>query len=191
MSKHLSVTLLSFTVSCVSNSFLLRRRRLWAVECRVHPLRWPIYCKGSASLNRSRPKCCREAPKEQHRLGYLHTLREICQQPSTWIRTSERMRQSAPALFRLLEGISSLTLSGSGSSDYAGGCVRLVLQRELDINTRAIPGGTLLIRKPCTTHWQTGTDGVAGACRGQPGECGRASPDVQDRAQDPPSGADV
>jgi tagatose-6-phosphate ketose/aldose isomerase len=84
------------------------------------------------------------SPEEQHRLGYFHTLREICQQPSTWIRTSELMRQSAPALSRLIEGVSSLTFSGSGSSDYAGDCVRMVLQRELGINTRAISGGTLL-----------------------------------------------
>ena len=84
------------------------------------------------------------SPEEQRRLGYFHTLHEICQQPSTWIRTSELMRQSAPALSRLIEGISSLTLSGSGSSDYAGDCARIVLQKELAINTRAIPGGTLL-----------------------------------------------
>jgi tagatose-6-phosphate ketose/aldose isomerase len=84
------------------------------------------------------------SPEEQHRLGYFHTLREICQQPSTWICTSELMRQSAPALSRLIEGISSLTFSGSGSSDYAGDCVRMALQRELAINTRAVPGGTLL-----------------------------------------------
>jgi tagatose-6-phosphate ketose/aldose isomerase len=84
------------------------------------------------------------SPEEQRRLGYFHTLREICQQPSTWIRTSELMRQSAPALSRLIDGISSLTLTGSGSSDYAGDCARMVLQKELAINTRAIPGGTLL-----------------------------------------------
>ena len=28
---------------------------------------------------------------EQTRLGYFHTLREICQQPWTWLRTCERM----------------------------------------------------------------------------------------------------
>ena len=84
------------------------------------------------------------SPEEQRRLGYFHTLREICQQPSTWIRTGELMRQSAPALFQLIEGISSLTFSGSGSSDYAGDCVRMLLRKELDINTQAIPGGTLL-----------------------------------------------
>ena len=82
--------------------------------------------------------------EEQRRKGYFHTLREICQQPSTWIGTAERMLQSAPALSSLLQGIGSLTLSGSGSSDYAGNCVRNALQCELDVNTQAIPGGTLL-----------------------------------------------
>jgi hypothetical protein len=54
------------------------------------------------------------------------------------------IQQSAPALSQLIEGISSHTFSGSASSDYAGDGVRMVLQRELDINTQAIPGGTLL-----------------------------------------------
>jgi hypothetical protein len=39
---------------------------------------------GVAELTRS--------PEEQRRLGYFHTLREICQQPSTWLRTCELMR---------------------------------------------------------------------------------------------------
>jgi tagatose-6-phosphate ketose/aldose isomerase len=85
------------------------------------------------------------SPEEQHRLGYFHTLREICQQPSTWTATSELMRQSAPALSRIMDGIGSLIFSGSGSSDYAGDCVRMPLERELGIHTRAIPGGTLLM----------------------------------------------
>jgi tagatose-6-phosphate ketose/aldose isomerase len=85
------------------------------------------------------------SPEEQHRLGYFHTLREICQQPSTWIATSELMRQSAPALSPIMDGICGLIFSGSGSSDYAGDCVRMPLERELAIPTRAIPGGTLLM----------------------------------------------
>jgi tagatose-6-phosphate ketose/aldose isomerase len=99
------------------------------------------------TLSRSQPiaaEMLARSPAEQHRLGYFHTLREICQQPSTWIRTGELMRHSAPALSQLIEGISSLTLSGSGSSAYAGDCVRMVLRKELGINTQAIPGGTLL-----------------------------------------------
>ncbi len=84
------------------------------------------------------------SPEEQQRLGYFHTLREICQQPSTWIRTGELMAQSALDLRGIVEGISSLTLSGSGSSEFAGDCVRMVLQKELGVDAQAIAGGTLL-----------------------------------------------
>ena len=83
-------------------------------------------------------------PEEQRRLGYVHTLREICQQPWTWVRTAELMQQLARVLSPLVEGISSLVLSGSGSSDFAGDCVRMVLQKELSVSTQAIPGGMLL-----------------------------------------------
>jgi tagatose-6-phosphate ketose/aldose isomerase len=83
-------------------------------------------------------------PEEQRRLGYVHTLREICQQPWTWIRTAELMQQFAPVLSPVVERISSLVLSGSGSSEFAGDCVRMVLQKELSVNAQAIPGGTLL-----------------------------------------------
>src|ERR1035437_5988303 len=99
------------------------------------------------TLSKSQPiaaEMLARSPEEQHRLGYFHTLREICQQPSTWIRTGELMRHSAPALSQLIEGISSLTFSGSGSSAYASDRVRMVLRKELGINTQAIPGGTLL-----------------------------------------------
>src|SRR5882757_980831 len=82
--------------------------------------------------------------EEQQHLGYFHTLREICQQPSTWTHTSELMVQSTPALLHRLEGISSLTLTGSGSSEYAGDCVRMVLQKELGVNVQAVAGGALL-----------------------------------------------
>jgi tagatose-6-phosphate ketose/aldose isomerase len=81
---------------------------------------------------------------EQRRLGYFHTLREICQQPSTWMRTSELMRGQRADLRSALAGIASLTLTGSGSSEYAGHCVRLPLQSELGIITQAIGGGDLL-----------------------------------------------
>jgi hypothetical protein len=51
------------------------------------------------------------------------------------------MRQSAPALSRIIDATCSLILSGSGSSDSAGDSVRMPLERELGIHTRAIPGG--------------------------------------------------
>jgi tagatose-6-phosphate ketose/aldose isomerase len=82
--------------------------------------------------------------EEQQHLGYFHTLREIRQQPSTWSRTAELMVQSVSLLLHSLERISSLTLTGSGSSEFAGDCVRMVLQKELGINVQAVSGGALL-----------------------------------------------
>jgi tagatose-6-phosphate ketose/aldose isomerase len=86
-----------------------------------------------------------DAPIEiQRERGYFHTLREICQQPSTWLATSETMLGAAPAIARSLEGIQSLILTGSGSSEFAGECVRLPLESDLGIFTESIGGGTLL-----------------------------------------------
>src|SRR5216684_3423155 len=82
---------------------------------------------------------------EQRRLGYFHTLREICQQPWTWPRTCERMIGSRDSLRGDLKGIQSLALTGSGSSEYAAECVRSPLQNELGIPTESISGGALLM----------------------------------------------
>ncbi len=82
---------------------------------------------------------------EQKRLGYFHTLREICQQPWTWLRTCERMVASSDSLGRDLAGIRHLSLTGSGSSEYAAECVRLPLRNELGICTESISGGALLM----------------------------------------------
>jgi tagatose-6-phosphate ketose/aldose isomerase len=82
---------------------------------------------------------------EQQRLGYFHTLREICQQPWTWLRTCERMIASSDSLRQDLAGIRHLSLTGSGSSEYAAECVRLPLQNELGICTESISGGALLM----------------------------------------------
>src|SRR6266849_7534878 len=82
---------------------------------------------------------------EQERLGYFHTLREICQQPWTWLRTCERMIAARDTLRRDLAGILHLSLTGSGSSEYAAECVRLPLQNKLGICTESISGGALLM----------------------------------------------
>jgi tagatose-6-phosphate ketose/aldose isomerase len=82
--------------------------------------------------------------EEQHRRGYFHTLHEILQQPSSWIHTAEQMSALAPDLRSCLAGIRNLALTGSGSSEYAGHCVRLALQNQLGVNTLAIGGGELL-----------------------------------------------
>src|SRR6266404_4617216 len=82
---------------------------------------------------------------EQKRLGYFHTLREICQQPWTWLRTCDRMMASRERLRLHVAGIRSLVLTGSGSSEYAAQCVCLPLQNELGISTESISGGALLM----------------------------------------------
>ena len=99
------------------------------------------------TLSKNQPKAeelLARTPKEQRRLGYFHTLREICQQPATWMQTCSLMLSCAPILKEGLQGIASLILTGSGSSEYAGDCVRLVLQNELRVTTQAIGGGILL-----------------------------------------------
>lgn len=82
--------------------------------------------------------------EEQQRRGYFHTLREILQQPSSWTHTAEQMIKLGPLLRQALAGICNLVLTGSGSSEYAGDCVRLLLQSRLGINALAIAGGGLL-----------------------------------------------
>jgi tagatose-6-phosphate ketose/aldose isomerase len=84
------------------------------------------------------------AAEEQHRRGYFHTLREILQQPSSWIHTAEQMSALASDLRGCVAGIRNLVLTGSGSSEYAGHCVRLALQNQLAVNTLAVGGGVLL-----------------------------------------------
>jgi tagatose-6-phosphate ketose/aldose isomerase len=82
---------------------------------------------------------------EQRRLGYFHTLHEICQQPWTWLRTCERMIQSREALASTLAGVRCLTLTGSGSSQYAAECVIAALQIGLKLPIGSVGGGDLLI----------------------------------------------
>jgi tagatose-6-phosphate ketose/aldose isomerase len=81
---------------------------------------------------------------DQKRLGYFHTLREICQQPETWLRTCDQMVAATEIVRQLHAGIRSLALTGSGSSQYAGECICLALQNDLNIQVASVGGGTLL-----------------------------------------------
>lgn len=85
-----------------------------------------------------------QSREQQERDGYFHTLREILQQPSTWLDSAERMLGKTVELAQRLDGIRSLVLTGSGSSEYAGACVRLALQDALGVATATVSGGTLL-----------------------------------------------
>ena len=83
---------------------------------------------------------------EQKKLGYFHTLREICQQPWTWLRTCEQMIASRARLQEHLDGVKNLVFTGSGSSEYAGDCVRLPLRNELGISVEVASGGALVMQ---------------------------------------------
>src|SRR5262245_11420729 len=82
--------------------------------------------------------------------GYGHTLREICQQPVTWIETASRLTRSRPLLDATLDaagarnGKGPLILTGSGSSLYAGECLAVPLQESLLIPVSAVAAGQLL-----------------------------------------------
>jgi tagatose-6-phosphate ketose/aldose isomerase len=82
---------------------------------------------------------------EQRQLGYFHTLHEICQQPWTWLRTCERMIGFREGLSTTLAGVRILTLTGSGSSQYAAECVMSALRDDLKLPIGSVGGGDLLI----------------------------------------------
>jgi tagatose-6-phosphate ketose/aldose isomerase len=83
---------------------------------------------------------------DQRQLGYFHTLREICQQPWTWLRTCEQMIASRDSLLEHVNGVKNLVFTGSGSSEYAGDCVRLPVRNELGISVEVVSGGTLVMQ---------------------------------------------
>ncbi len=82
--------------------------------------------------------------EEQHRSGFFHTLREILQQPSTWRETADLMQENLPLLRQEVSDVKAIMLTGSGSSEYAGESVRLVLQDLLGIPAETVGGGKIL-----------------------------------------------
>jgi len=87
---------------------------------------------------------------EQNRRGHLHTLREITQQPYTWVETARHLAPRAGELRSALEHVVGngragfLALTGSGSSLYAGECLAPGLQRSLGIAVQGVASGELL-----------------------------------------------
>ncbi len=79
-----------------------------------------------------------------NRLGYTHTLPEILQQPETWLQTAAEVHARMGRLQALLEGCAYVVLTGSGSSEYAGECVRLFLQKTLRRPVQTVGSGSLL-----------------------------------------------
>jgi tagatose-6-phosphate ketose/aldose isomerase len=81
---------------------------------------------------------------EQLQKGYGHTLREIGQQPVTWLETAARMGGLVPLLEASLAGAEAVVFTGSGSSVYAGECVAPCLQEALGVPVTAVPAGLIL-----------------------------------------------
>jgi tagatose-6-phosphate ketose/aldose isomerase len=77
--------------------------------------------------------------------GYRHTIREICQQPATWLETARRMRDVRDPLRVCLAGCQRIVLTGSGSSEYAGVCVAPDLRQRLRLPVDVRGGGSLLL----------------------------------------------
>jgi tagatose-6-phosphate ketose/aldose isomerase len=91
-------------------------------------------------------------PAEQQACGYADTLREILQQPTTWLGTADLLCQSSlreQLQAALAPRPSHIVLTGSGSSMYIGECLAPSLQLGLGIPTQAIAAGSLL------THWRS------------------------------------
>ena len=87
---------------------------------------------------------------EQLAMGYGHTLREIAQQPVTWLETAAHVAAHAAAIESLLmesgvrDRTGALVLTGSGSSLYAAECLAPALQRELRVPVSAVSAGQIL-----------------------------------------------
>jgi len=84
------------------------------------------------------------SPEERIRRGYGHTVREIAQQPLTWLETADRMRGLLPVIDDSLDGMPSVVFTGSGSSIYAAECVAPCLQRTLGVPVSEVPAGLIL-----------------------------------------------
>lgn len=98
-----------------------------------------------ANLQPAAAEILSKPAEEQQKAGYFHTLREIFQQPATWVKTAEQMVASAAELHECLRGTKTVVFTGSGSSEFAGDCVLPSVKRELGVVAEVIGGGTLLI----------------------------------------------
>jgi tagatose-6-phosphate ketose/aldose isomerase len=78
--------------------------------------------------------------------GFHYTIREICQQPVTWLETARWMKNFRPEIADSLAGCRRIVLTGSGSSQYAGECVAPALRKDLRRPVEVQGGGELLLR---------------------------------------------
>lgn len=83
---------------------------------------------------------------EQRQRGYVDTLREIWQQPATWVRTSEAMEARQVEIRRAMDGCASVVLTGSGSSQFAAECIHPVVQAGLPVPAFTVGSGEILLQ---------------------------------------------
>ncbi len=81
--------------------------------------------------------------------GALWTAREIAQQPASWLRTEELLRQHAAPIVGFLAPLLAkpnlrIILTGAGSSAFIGGCLEPLLLRRLGRRVEAIATTDLL-----------------------------------------------
>ena len=86
-----------------------------------------------------------EELRSQRSRGYDDTLREILQQPATWLGTAERVAQVAQQLREWIAPCRALVLTGSGSSEYAGECSVMALEKELGIPVMSVAAGDIVV----------------------------------------------
>ena len=94
---------------------------------------------------------------EKQRRGIVHTPQEIAQQPETWSRTWDHLRNRLPQIQEFLsdEGIlnapgqrPTVFLIGAGSSDYIGRCLHHLFRQKWQCEVIAVPSTSLLIDFP-------------------------------------------
>jgi tagatose-6-phosphate ketose/aldose isomerase len=83
------------------------------------------------------------------RAGALWTAREITQQPASWLRTQDLLRQQAAPIADFLAPLLAkadlrVILTGAGSSAFIGECLAPLLLRKLGCRVEAIPSTDLL-----------------------------------------------
>lgn len=77
--------------------------------------------------------------------GYDDTLREILQQPATWLGTAERVAEIAPKLREWIAPCRALVFTGSGSSEYAGECAVMALQTDLGMPVVSLAAAHIVV----------------------------------------------
>lgn len=86
-----------------------------------------------------------EPEEARKRKGTLHTPAEILQQPTVWRETAERIASLTPALSRLMNGASSLLMTGAGSSLHAARMIEMSARSWLGSEVQVLSCTDLMI----------------------------------------------